>query len=1198
MLSESNRKMTQKKPSWLYKVYVSFLCAVLVFFETASLLNASEWTCFHGDQARKGYTSSSTQPPLQQIYKVTLGELGYSSPIKVKNKIIVGTKSGKIVAYDAFDANGAKLWEYQTGGAIDSTACAQNGAVYVSSWDGNLYALNESTGSLLWTYPTGSTDMSSPVVANGVVYVGAGHPTDKLLAINASTKSLVWEHAMTQPVYSSPAVEGNAVYVGSNDAAFHKVDSSSGNLIQMFSTGGSVYLSSPVVVNDILYGIGGDYSKNLYAVNMTTGQVVWQYATGTNTSGADDVLVKVSSPAVANGVVYLSAGFPTQKLYAVDAAAGVEKWKKSLGSFENTNILSSPVVAGNVVFVGGANGTLYSFDAQSGADLGTLVLDGAVLSTPALASGMLYVTTTAGSLYAFRIGADKDAVPPSVSFNSPSQNQEVGNKVDISATVSDEHLKSVTLSYGAGASPASFTDVYSGYEELSNQKLTTWDTTALAEGTYTLKLRALDIVDNAKDATLSVNVSHRVPTLTVTSPQDNLLTKSANVVVSGTVDGTAAMVTVNGNPVTVAAGAFQTTLTLSSGVSTVTVVATNDIGNSVTVTRNVTFDADPPVVTVTSPSDGGVVNSSSLTVSGTATDATSGIKQLLVNGQSVSVASGGAFSTALNIAEGQNTVTVVATDNADNSATVTVKVTLDSVAPQITLNSPLDKGDFLTNNPAAFTVSGKVSKALASLKINTEAVSVAQDLTFTKSLNLAEGKNTITVEATDLAGNKSTLTRTVTLNTQKVALNVTAPAQGYITNKKTVDVTGETQVGAIIKVDGNAATVDGDGKFKTTATLANENAKNTITVSASDGAGNETVVTRDVIHDSTPPKGSLSVKLGGSGKAKTIVTDVNVTLQLDATDENGGVKMMVVADDKFTGASWEDFSAAKTFTLWKDSEYGKKKVCVKYKDIVDNETSPMCSDELERVKEMIASTSFSVSADGAPDVIGSAGTFQLGVGKLPYSAAATGDVVIVKPDVSSLVSLDNAVGDAIEIRFFGFSESAKLLGTALARVPADLVMYYSTDSDDEAGYRIFMYRPSTGKWEKVPGFQEVDAKGNKVRATVQLVLNASTIYRLAKDTSVNPQQPTTLATLNYPNPVHGDTTFSYSLSSGIPTRVTIEVYNIKGNRVLFMEDPTPTDGKYTTSQIDALSNGVYIYKTTVYTASETITRNGKLVILK
>lgn len=1197
MLSESDRKMTQEKPLRLYKIFFPILCAVLVFFEIPSELTASEWTCFHGDQARKGYTSSSTQPPLQQIYKVTLGDLGYSSPIKVKNKVVVGTKGGKIVAYDAFDANGTKLWEYQTGGAIDSTACAQSGAVYVSSWDGNLYALNESTGSLLWTFPTGSTALSSPVIANGVVYVGAGHPADKLLAVNAATKSLVWEHAMTQPVYSSPAVEGNAVYVGSNDAAFHKVDLSSGNLMQMFSTGGSVYLSSPVVVNDILYGIGGDYSKNLYAVNMTTGQVVWQYVTGTNTSGADDTLVKVSSPAVANGVVYLSAGFPTQKLYAVDAAAGVEKWKKSLGSIGTTNILSSPVVAGNVVFVGGANGILYSFDAQSGADLGTIVLDGAVLSTPALASGMLYATTTAGSLYAFRIGADKDTVTPSVSFNSPSQNQEVGNKVDISATVSDEHLKSVTLSYGAGASPASFTDVYSGYEELSNQKLATWDTTALAEGVYTLKLRALDIVDNAKEATLSVKVSHRVPTLTMTSPQDNLLTKSANMVVSGTVDGTTVTVTVNGNPVTVAAGAFQTTLTLSSGVNTVTVSATNDIGNSITVTRNVTFDADPPVVKVTSPSDGGVVNSSQLSVSGTATDA-SGIKQLLVNGQSVSVASGGAFSATLNIAEGQNTVTVVATDNADNSATVTLKVTLDTAAPQITLNSPLDKGDFTTNNPAAFTVSGKVSKVLSSLKINGEAVSVAQDLNFTKSLNLAEGKNVITVDATDLAGNKSSLTRTVTLDTAKVALNITAPAQGYITNKKTVDVAGETEVGANLKVNGNAATVDSVGKFKTTVTLANENAKNTITVSASDGAGNETVVTRDVIHDSKPPKGSLSVKLGGSGKAKTIVTDVNVTLQLDATDENGGVKMMVAADDKFTGASWEDFSAAKTFALWKDSEYGKKKVCVKYKDIVDNETSPMCSEDMERVKEMIASTSFSVSADGAPGVIGSAGTFQLGVGKLPYSATATGDVIIVKPDVSSLVSLDNAVGDAIEIRFFGFSESAKLMGTALARVPADLVMYYSTDSDDEAGYRIFMYRQSTGKWEKVPGFQEVDTKGNKVRATVQLVLNASTIYRLAKDTSVNPQQPATLATLNYPNPVHGDTTFSYSLSSGIPTRVTIEVYNIKGTRVLFMEDPTPTDGIYKTSQIDALSNGVYIYKTTVYTASETITRNGKIVILK
>lgn len=1176
---------------------VSYILLSLLILFLHSHSYASGWTVFHGDAARTGSTTVSTLPPLTQVYKVSVGTLGFSSPIKTKNKIIVGTKEGKVVAYDAFDSGGVKLWEYQAGGAIDGTAGADNGVVYVSSWDGNLYALDEATGALQWKIATGSTDMSSPVVSNGVLYTGAGYPSNKLLAVNTSSKAVAWEYSATQPVYSSPAVSGASVYVGANDSVFYKADAASGAFQQKFETGGTVYLSTPVVSSDTLYAAVGDYGKKLIAVNMSAGSAVWEYTLGKNTSGADDTIVKVSSPALASGVVFVSAGFPNQKLYAVDAATGAEKWKKSLGDIGTTNNLPSPVVAGNVVFVGCPNGTLYAQDAATGADIAAMALDGPVHSTPALASGMLYVTTTTGSLYAFRIGADKDGVVPSVSFNSPSANQEVGNNVNIFATASDEHFKSVSFSYGAGSSPSSFTDVFTGYEELSNQKITTWDTTSLPEGAYTLKLRALDVLDNVKEATTTVTVSHRVPVLTLNSPADNLIINTSSVAVSGTVDGASTTVTVNGAAVSVSSGAFQTTVNLAAGENNITVIATNELGNSMTITRKVNYDSGNPVVTVSSPQDGVFVNTPSITVSGTATDV-SGISSFTVSGNPVALGTGGAFTTMLTLSEGLNAITLIAADNANNSTTFTLKITLDTAAPQLTLDAPLSSGDFVTGGPAALAVSGKVSETLASLTLNSESVSVAFDLLFSKTLNLAEGKNTLTLEAVDTAGNKTTVTRTVTLDTAKVALNVTSPAQGAVTKQKSVKVSGETEAGATVKVNGNVATLDADAKFSATAELASENAKNTITVTASDGAGNETVVTRDVIHDSKPPKGTLSVTLSGAGKSKSLVMDTTVTLALEATDENGVSKMMVGTDTNFTNASWEDFAAAKTYALWNENEYGKKKVCIKFKDVADNETEALCSDEMERVKSVLAITSVSLSADGNPEPVGELGSFQLDMGQLPYAAASNGDIVIVKPDPSSLPALDGGLGDVIEVRYSGFQQSAKLLGSTLKRVPAELVMYFDDAGDDEPAYRIFVYRPEAAKWEKVPGFQEVDTAGNKVCASVQLVLNASTMYRLAKDASGESTQPKTVKALNYPNPVHGDTTFAYSLNAGIPLRVTIEVYNIRGKRVLSMEDATPDDGKYVTAEIDKLPNGVYVYIMTVTTSTETLSTRGKLVLLQ
>jgi outer membrane protein assembly factor BamB len=45
--------------------------------------------------------------------------------------------------------------------------------VYIGSDDNNLYALSASTGAPLWNYTTGGSVESSPAVANGVVYVGS-----------------------------------------------------------------------------------------------------------------------------------------------------------------------------------------------------------------------------------------------------------------------------------------------------------------------------------------------------------------------------------------------------------------------------------------------------------------------------------------------------------------------------------------------------------------------------------------------------------------------------------------------------------------------------------------------------------------------------------------------------------------------------------------------------------------------------------------------------------------------------------------------------------------------------------------------------------------------------------------------------------------------------------------------------------------
>lgn len=153
-------------------------------------------------------------------------------------------------------------------------------------------------------------------------------------------------------------------------------------------------------------------------------------------------------------------------------------------------------------------------------------------------------------------------------------------------------------------------------------------------------------------------------------------------------------------------GGYQCTYTpssaLSDGSHIVKIDASDNDGNVAT-QKSVSFIVDTvaPTLSVTSPVEGIVTNTSAVTVQGVTNDTTSSpvtVTVKLNNGsaESVAVNSDGSFSKALTLSPGTNTITIVATDAAGKSTTVTRTVTLDTGAPvfqSITINpNPVDAG--------------------------------------------------------------------------------------------------------------------------------------------------------------------------------------------------------------------------------------------------------------------------------------------------------------------------------------------------------------------------------------------------------------------------------------------------------------------------------------------------------------------------
>ena len=78
-------------------------------------------------------------------------------------------------------------WTATTGGPVDSSPAVANGAVYIGSDDGKVYACNATTGATLWTATMGGAVKSTPAVDNGIVYVGS--EDDKIYALETRRRA-------------------------------------------------------------------------------------------------------------------------------------------------------------------------------------------------------------------------------------------------------------------------------------------------------------------------------------------------------------------------------------------------------------------------------------------------------------------------------------------------------------------------------------------------------------------------------------------------------------------------------------------------------------------------------------------------------------------------------------------------------------------------------------------------------------------------------------------------------------------------------------------------------------------------------------------------------------------------------------------------------------------------------------------------
>jgi len=341
----------------------------------------------------------------------------------LSSAISTATFRGNVAHTGAFEeregaAFGGVRWLTKTGAAVRSSPVVADGALYVGSSDGNLYAYDSESGELRWMFEAGSSIVSTPAFAANVVYFATRD--GRLVAVETLSGKPLWTVKAEEPdaplawgyesgdfFTSSPTVVGNKIFWGGGDGFLYALDRLSGKRLWNLKTGGRIRSTPAVGADGSVYV--GSFDGKLYAAEGETGKLKWVYETeGASLNSADfgyDRRSIQSSPAIWKDTVLVGArdGF----LYAVDARAGTLKWR-----FDHkiSWVNSSPAVKDGKVYAGSSDGRFINcVDIETGAEVWRFKTDSLVWSSPAVSENYLYAGDWAGNLYVLNLANGKEA---------------------------------------------------------------------------------------------------------------------------------------------------------------------------------------------------------------------------------------------------------------------------------------------------------------------------------------------------------------------------------------------------------------------------------------------------------------------------------------------------------------------------------------------------------------------------------------------------------------------------------------------------------------------------------------------------------------------------------------------------------------------------------------------------------------------
>ncbi|WP_316377770.1 Ig-like domain-containing protein [Enterobacter hormaechei] len=568
-----------------------------------------------------------------------------------------------------------------------------------------------------------------------------------------------------------------------------------------------------------------------------------------------------------------------------------------------------------------------------------------------------------------------DTTPPSVSFNVVA-----GDDVINSVEHGQAQIVSGTAT-GASVGDKLVITIGSNHYTTTVDASGKWsvgvpasDISALTDGTVTLSATITDSAGNSSTQTHDVVVNTASVALTINTLSGDDVINAAEAGASLVINGSSAQFA-NGTQVTITLNGKSYTATIQSDGSWTTTVPASDVGaladgaryqvsvsaqdsagNSASATHTISVDTTAPVISVNTLSGDDVLNAAEaqqpLTVHGSSSAEA---------GQTVTVTLGGKTYTALvandgtwtldvpaadlaNLSEGALTVTASVNDKAGNNGQTTHTLTVDTVAPAVTISTVAN--DNIINNAeqlAGQTISGTTTAeqgqtVTVSFNGHSYQATVAANGSWSvfvpgrDFLGLSDGDYTLTATVSDKAGNPGSATHNVTLNGDVPTIAINTFAQDDIVNAAehgtplVISGTTDAPTGQTVTITLNGktytATVQNDGTWSYTVGSADVTAladggSYVINAQVSNAIGNSASDNHTVTVDLTAPSMGISIDSlqndTGLSANDFITNDSQVVVNGSLTAQLGNNEKAQISLDG--GTTWIDLTV--TGTTWR-----------------------------------------------------------------------------------------------------------------------------------------------------------------------------------------------------------------------------------------------------------------------------------------